>query len=143
MNHCKELKTEEIKDVLQRGEYAVLAITDGNEPYALSLCYGMDKDKLALYFLTDKGGLKLDFLKSNPYVCGTVVIQNPGKEGSPHGYRSVVFRGVMEVIHDPTEQATARLILEEGSEFHGEKREVPHPMVMKLEWDEISGRNSC
>lgn len=142
MNHGKELKAEEIDEVLQRGEYAVLAITDGNEPYSLPLSYGLDKEIRTLYFLTEKEGMKLDFLKSNPYVCGTVIVRSSGADSTHAAYRSVIFRGVMEVIHKPVEQKKARLLLEMGSKFYPDEKKMTNPMIMKLELEDLDGRSS-
>lgn len=128
-----ELTQTEIQAVLQEGEYAVLGISDGNEPYVLTLHYGLDDPGETLYFLTGKGGVKLDFFKSNPYVCGTVVL--PREER----WESVLFRGVVEVLHgeEACREACARVLSQGGTlppEAAGPR------MVLKLEIDEISGR---
>jgi nitroimidazol reductase NimA-like FMN-containing flavoprotein (pyridoxamine 5'-phosphate oxidase superfamily) len=86
------------RTILSRGRYTTLALSDGNDPYALSLHYAQDPNLDILYFLTDKGGTKLDFFRSDPYICGTVVNEDQD------GISSVVYRGLVEVVHREAEQ---------------------------------------
>ncbi|MGB8657101.1 MAG: pyridoxamine 5'-phosphate oxidase family protein [Candidatus Zixiibacteriota bacterium] len=104
-------KESEIKDkhllteILRQGKYAVISMCRDNEPYIVTLSYGYDKHKNALYFHCAPKGLKIDFIQRNPNVCGTVIedrgyVMNECK----HAYRSVVFWGEMVVVEDLEEK---------------------------------------
>ena len=105
-----ELK--EIVAILQEGKYAVISMCRDNEPYIVTLNYGYDTDKNALYFHNALQGLKIDFIKCNPNVCATVIddrgyIMNE----CAHAYRSVVFWGKMSIVEDIVEKKHAMEIL--------------------------------
>ena len=129
----KDSDPEFLHTLLNKGKYTSIAITDGNEPYILNLHYGFDPDIDTLYFLTDKGGLKLDFLKSNPYVCGTVVIEEDK-------IYSCIFRGVMEVIHNMEDKNKALSFLLKKKGIFPDPEKIKNPMYLKLELDELEGR---
>ncbi|MHC5039613.1 MAG: pyridoxamine 5'-phosphate oxidase family protein [Planctomycetota bacterium] len=102
----KEITSEEeIEEILRDGKYATIALCRGNEPYIVTLSYGYDKGKGALYFHCAKKGLKIDFLRENPKVCATV-IEDKGykKDECEQAYRSVVFWGEMAVVEDLPEK---------------------------------------
>ena len=52
----------EIIAILENGKYAVIAMCCDNEPYVVTLSYGFDSRKNALYFHCSPKGLKLDFI---------------------------------------------------------------------------------
>ncbi|MGC9467886.1 MAG: pyridoxamine 5'-phosphate oxidase family protein [Anaerolineae bacterium] len=91
-----------IERVLLRGKYATLALCRDQEPYVVTLNYGYDRAEQALYFHSALEGLKLDFIRENARVCGTV-IEDKGylAEKCSHAYRSVVFWGDVAVVEDP------------------------------------------
>ena len=62
-----------IDGILSSGKFLTLSLCRDNEPYIVTLSYGYDKDKKEVYFHCARRGLKLDFIKDNPEVCGTVV----------------------------------------------------------------------
>ncbi|MDH4223534.1 MAG: pyridoxamine 5'-phosphate oxidase family protein [candidate division Zixibacteria bacterium] len=96
-NRDKEIKDQSVlKEILKQGKYAVVSMCRGKEPYLVALNYGYDKDKNALYFHCALKGLKLDFIKHNPEVCGTVIEDGGYVKGDcKQVYRSVVFWGKM------------------------------------------------
>lgn len=97
----KEIKDkEELVELLKGGKYAVISMSKENEPYIISLSYGYDEAKNALYFHCAKEGQKIDFIKANPYVCGTVIEDNGYEDACGQTFRSVVFRGKMEIVED-------------------------------------------
>ena len=90
-----------IKDIIRNGRYATLALSRMNEPYIITLNYGYDSETQCMYFHTAKRGLKLEFLKENPNVCGTIIEDKGYKQGlCTHAYRSVVFTGQIEILED-------------------------------------------
>ncbi|MFX0003814.1 MAG: pyridoxamine 5'-phosphate oxidase family protein [Candidatus Hodarchaeota archaeon] len=107
--HMRRIE-KEIKDkgtlieLLKEGKYTVISLSKENEPYIITLSYGYDESKNALYFHCAKEGQKIDFIKSNPYVCGTVIEDNGYEEACGQAFRSVVFRGKMVIIEDLIEK---------------------------------------
>lgn len=98
--HEREITdNKEIMEILKGGKYAVISMCRDNEPYAVTLSYGYDEANNSLYFHTALQGLKLDFIRSNPSVCATV-IDDCGymMDQCSHAYRSVVFWGNMSII---------------------------------------------
>lgn len=95
----------EINDVLVKGRYTTLALCKDNHPYSITLSYGFDKEINCLYMHAANKGLKLDIIKANSNVCGTV-IEDHGyvqKECS-HKYISCVFDGVISIVKDIEEK---------------------------------------
>lgn len=101
----KEIKDkEELVKILKGGKYTVISLSKENEPYLSTLSYGYDESKNALYFHCAKEGQKIDFIKANPYVCGTVIEDNGYEEACGQTFRSVVFRGKMVIIENLEEK---------------------------------------
>ena len=97
----KEIKDKkDLIEILKGGKFTVISMCKENEPYIVTLSYGYDESKHALYFHCAKEGQKIDFIKANPSVCGTVIEDNGYEEGCGQAFRSVVFRGKMVTIDD-------------------------------------------
>ncbi len=97
-----------IHDILARGKYMTLALCRGDEPYIVTLNYGYDRNESALYFHTAQKGMKLEFLKANPRVCGSVIEDRGYLFGKcDHAYRSVVIFGSLARITDIDEKKHA------------------------------------
>ena len=89
----------EIDRILSSGKYFTLSLCRDNEPYIVTLSYGYDKNKNGIYFHCAKRGLKLEFIKDNPKVCGTVVEDLGYRDGKcSHAFRSVIFWGEVSKI---------------------------------------------
>ena len=108
--HMKKLEREitdsqGLFEILMQGKFVTIAMCRGNEPYIVTLNYGYDQEKHALYFHSAPEGLKIEFLRDNPNVCGTV-IENKGyiMGECEHHYRSVVFWGSMSVVESLAEK---------------------------------------
>ena len=95
----------ELIEILKQGKYAVIAMCRFYEPYIVTLSYGYDEIKHALYFHCALSGLKLEFIRNNPKVCATV-IDDKGyiKDECEQHYRSVVFWGEMFIVDDLDEK---------------------------------------
>ena len=97
--------SNELIEILKQRKYATISMYWEKKPYLVTLNYGYDKDKNALYFHCAKSGLKIDFINENPHVCGTIIedlgyIANECEQK----YRSVVFWGEMFFIEDLEEK---------------------------------------
>jgi len=91
----------EIDSVLQRGRFAAIAMCHDGEPYVVTLSYGFDEARRALYFHVARAGRKLDAWAADPRVCATVVIDGGYEQGAcKHHYESVVLEGRMSLVTD-------------------------------------------
>ena len=89
----------ESQRLLQEGKYIVLGFCRGDEPYVVTINYGYDPNRNALYFHCAKEGFKLELMKENPRVCGTVIEDLGYQAGEcEHAYRSLIIRGAMHVV---------------------------------------------
>ncbi len=101
----KEISNKkELLGILKKGKYTIISLCKENKPYIVALSYGYDESKHALYFHCAKEGQKLDFIKSNPYVCGTIIEDNGYKDGCGQAFRSIVFRGKIVIIEELEEK---------------------------------------
>ena len=108
----KEISSkEELIGILKNGKYTVISLCKDHEPYIITLSYGYDDAKHALYFHCAKEGQKIDFIKANPYVCGTIIEDNGYEDGCGQAFRSVVFRGRMEIVETLEEKKKGLEIL--------------------------------
>ncbi len=93
-----------LMDILQRNRYATIALCREDQPYLVTMNYGLDRNGPALYFHSAHKGLKLDIIRINPAACATVIEDQGYKEGEcAHGYRSLILTGRLELVTDPTE----------------------------------------
>jgi nitroimidazol reductase NimA-like FMN-containing flavoprotein (pyridoxamine 5'-phosphate oxidase superfamily) len=94
-----------LNEIVKQGKYVMIAMCREKEPYIVTLNYGYDENKNALYFHCSLKGLKLDFIKHNPAVCATVIEDRGYKMGDcSQAYRSVVLWGKMHIIEDSEEK---------------------------------------
>jgi nitroimidazol reductase NimA-like FMN-containing flavoprotein (pyridoxamine 5'-phosphate oxidase superfamily) len=101
-----------VESILTRGRFCTIALTDGEEPYAVTLSYGYDAPAGRLYFHVAHEGHKLDVIAGNPRTCATVVIDGgyiPGE--CEHPFESAVLRGTMRVVDDDAEKRHAIEVL--------------------------------
>lgn len=100
--HLKEREINnpiQLEELLNRGRYTVVAMCKNGEPYLVTMSYGYDRTQRILYFHTALKGLKMEFIKENRDVCGTVIEDLGYKEGEcAHAYRSLVYRGTLEAV---------------------------------------------
>ena len=137
-------------DVLKKGRYATIALSENNKPYIVTMNYGYDEDKKVLYFHSALKGLKLKILSQNPYVCATVIEDHGYKmDECSHAYRSIVFWGTLCVVQELEEKKYGMEIL-----FHHLETD-PDPIrernfktksdylkvnILRLDIEEITGK---
>ena len=147
----REIKSDtEIAEILKKGKYTVISMCKDNDPYIVTMSYGYDAEKKALYFHSSPEGLKLDFIAGNPRVCATVIEDGGYVQGEcEHNFRTVVFRGIMTIVTDADEKKHGMNILlthlEESSEVVLEKLRKSegfyHKMnILKLDIQQIHGK---
>lgn len=93
------LDEAECRDVLAKHRLCVVAMVDGDEPYAVPVYYGFDGETM---YLGVAEGRKTEVLDRNPRVC--VTVSEPGARDS---WRSVLVAGVARTITDADERAHA------------------------------------
>ena len=140
---------ESLIKILTGGKYTVISMCKENEVYLVTLSYGYDESKNALYFHCAKEGQKLDFIKSNPFVCGTVIEDNGYEEECGQTYRSVVFRGKMVIVEDLQEKKIGFNVLLNQLEndpnttknkFLNKDETYENLGMLRLDINEISGK---
>jgi hypothetical protein len=103
---------EELKQILKKGKYVIIAMCRNQEPYIVTLNYGYDERGHCLVFHCALKGLKLDFIAENPEVCASVILdEGYVKDNCSHRYMSLVIRGKMALIRDLEEKKQALDIL--------------------------------
>ncbi len=102
----------ELDDILSKGTYTVLALSNDNEPYVVTLSYGYDREQRVLYCHCSRKGRKLDFIRANNQVCGTVFLDEGYiKEECGQPYRSVVYRGTVDELTSLDEKKHAMSVI--------------------------------
>lgn len=146
----KEITNEkEIYEILKGGKYAIISLARDNEAYIITLSYGYDQEKHALYFHCAKEGQKIDFIKFNSSVCGTIIEDNGYKEECSQAFRSLVFRGKIAIVDNLQEKKYAFDVLLNHLEKNKNKMKDKHfnndgaydkPAILRLDIEEITGK---
>ena len=85
-----------------------LAMSIGDEPYAVVLNHGWDPERRCLYFHCAPRGKKIDILSRNPRVWGVAVQDLGYLDGRcDHAYRSVMFSGNVTWLRSDGEKRRA------------------------------------
>ena len=147
MRRAKQrLSPEESLAILEKGSSDVLALWDGEEPYAVPLSYVYSGGKL--YFHCARAGRKLDAIRVCPRASFCVVAADDViPEKYTTAYRSVIVSGRLRIIEDEGEMIPAlRQLAEKYHPGHSEDAEreisagLSHMFMLELSADEISGK---
>ena len=111
-----------IEEIIEKALLCRLAMTRGDQPYLVPLCFGY-REK-ALFFHCAQEGMKLDILKENDKVCFEMEIDCElirGESVCEWGVkgRSVVGFGEASLVEDP---ASKRKALDIIMQHYGAKR---------------------
>jgi nitroimidazol reductase NimA-like FMN-containing flavoprotein (pyridoxamine 5'-phosphate oxidase superfamily) len=94
-----------LESILVRGRFATLGFCQDGGPYVVTLSYGYDSERRALYFHAAKAGRKVDAIAADPRACATIVIDGGYEQGAcKHNYESVVMTGLMTLVADLDEK---------------------------------------
>lgn len=136
--------------IIIEGKYITLSMCRESEPYIVSLSYGYDHDKNCLYFHCANEGLKIEFIKTNPLVCATIIKDCGYKMNEcNHAYQSIVIRGKLIIIENLEEKKHGFDVLISHLEENPEKMEKKHlndeksyvnTCMLRLDIEEISGK---
>ncbi len=137
-------------DVLKKGKFATISLSEKNKPYIVTMNYGYDEGKRALYFHCALKGLKLKILSKNPNICATVLEDHGYKmDECSHAYRSVVFWGTLNVVQELEEKKYGMEILFHHLETNPDpirernfktERDYFKVNILRLDIEEITGK---
>lgn len=147
MRRAKQrLPLEESLVLLEKGSSGVLALWDGEEPYAVPLSYVYHEGKL--YFHCARAGRKLEAIRACPKASFCVVAADDVMaEKYTTAYRSVIVSGPLRILEDEAEMVPAlRLLAAKYNPLQGEVLDnkiaegIPRMFMLELSADEISGK---
>jgi len=141
---------EVLEEILAHGRYAVIALCRNNDPYLVTLSYGYDSGRRALYFHTAHKGLKMEYIQANPSACATVIEDRGYIMGEcAHAYRSVVCRGILRAVGGIEEKKYGIEVLLRHLEKDPEvvrkrslasDRDYARATILRLDITEITGK---
>ena len=139
----------DIADILDRGMVCRLGLCRDGEPYVVPICYGYSGN--SLYYHCAPEGLKLEILKANPGACFEITVDvrlRPAEKAAAWtmDYRSVIGRGQLNVVTDPSEKRRGiGILMEHYSGRTGwavEEEMLRRTTILRLDIDEITGKAS-
>jgi nitroimidazol reductase NimA-like FMN-containing flavoprotein (pyridoxamine 5'-phosphate oxidase superfamily) len=139
-------------EIVKKGQFSTISLCRKDEPYIITLSYGFDELNNCLYFHSAQKGLKLEFLKENQKVCGTI-LEDLGyeKNSCSHKYRSIVFWGDMTTVESLDEKMYGFDIMLKHLEdnpsklkerFFKSEKSYENTCVLKLDINLITGKSS-
>jgi nitroimidazol reductase NimA-like FMN-containing flavoprotein (pyridoxamine 5'-phosphate oxidase superfamily) len=139
---------EDIEAIIRQSLVCRLAMTDGNSPYMVPLCFGYRDQKL--YFHGADQGKKLDILKKNRQVCFEFDLTTglkPGKSACDWGigYKSVIGFGRAAVVEDRQAKREALdIIMAQYAEgrFDYSDTALDRTIVIRVDISSMSGKES-
>lgn len=152
MRHTKrEITDRNIIDAIIRDNQSMqLALSQGDTPYLVPLCFGYDGH--ALYFHTGAVGLKIEYMESNPKVCfhfqrsvRTLAGEKQGC-GWSMAFESVIGNGIVRELNEDVEREHAlQEIMRQYSgraDWPFDPKALPITRVWRIDIESISGRRS-
>ncbi|MBY9018544.1 MAG: pyridoxamine 5'-phosphate oxidase family protein [Candidatus Lokiarchaeota archaeon] len=147
----KEITEKDLLNtIIIEGKYVTISMCRKDEPYIVSLSYGYDQDKNCLYFHCANEGLKIDFIKTNPLVCATIIKDRGYKMNEcDHAYQSIVMRGKLISIENLEEKKHGFDVLISHLEENTDRMKKKHlnneksyvnTCILRLDIEEISGK---
>lgn len=141
-----------LSSILARGKYATIALCHDGGPYVVTLSYGYDSDRSALYFHAAKAGRKLDAISADPRACATVIVDGGYVQGEcKHRYESVVLTGTMSVVDTAVESRHGLKVLIDRLEeepapvwernVSDGDEELGRVLVLRLDIETITGKS--
>ncbi|MCP4583903.1 MAG: pyridoxamine 5'-phosphate oxidase family protein [candidate division Zixibacteria bacterium] len=140
----------ELEAIIKRGLYTTIAMCRNDEPYIVTMNYGYDQQKNALYFHAALEGLKLEFIEQNSAICATIIEDLGYQQGEcNHHYRSLIIRGQMSIIEDLAEKKQALQIMIDDLEESPKEVEAKllknddtyeKVTILRLDIEELSGK---
>lgn len=99
-------------DFLENQKLITVALSKGGKPYLFTADYGFDKKTKSIFIHCAKKGKKIDYIQANPVVWGQVMEDLGYIQGEcSHNYRTVQFKGKVDLITDLKEKRKALNIM--------------------------------
>ena len=138
----------EIESIIKQSAVCRLAMSDGEGPYIVPLCFGYLED--VLYLHSAKAGKKIEMLKQNDAVCFEFDIATEvttGKTACDWGmqYRSVIGFGKASFVEDLEEKRKALetiTVQYAGKPYDLTDGAVKETVVIKVDVDAMTGKQS-
>jgi len=138
----------DIEAVIAASFYCRVAMSDGNTPYIVPLCFGY-KDN-TLYFHSAIKGRKISVLQQNPQVCiqfDCDLALQPAEKACEWGlaYKSVIGFGRASFVEDPQarQEALALIMAHYTTEkFDFEETVLRKTLVVRVDFDELTGKQA-
>jgi len=106
------IDTNEIENILVQGNHITIALCNDGVPYIVTMSYGYDSNKKYLYFHCANKGDKLEYIKKNSNVIGTIIKDNGYlKTKCDHDYESLIIRGKIFIVESLEEKKHGLQIL--------------------------------
>ena len=140
----------EIDAIIKKTKYSVIALSMDNQPYVVSLSHGYDKKENALYYHCAAKGRKIDYIRSNPNVCATIIDDRGYQQECDHYYASIVIFGQMKIMEELEDKKHGINILFDHLEDDPDaarKKEIKSDQsykkvcVLKLTIEEMTAKN--
>lgn len=136
--------------VLEQAPYAVLAMSDGAQPYCIPVTPGACREKGVVYIHCARVGKKREVLAKNARVCLTAVSRAASVEREfTMAFDSAVATGVVEEVEDREEKVAAMRILCERYDPKGMdlfddviSRCLGGTCVLRIRVEEITGKQA-
>lgn len=149
----KEISGEKsIGELLVSCRLAFVSMCRENEPYIVTMNYGYDPERNALYFHCANRGQKLDFINENPAVCAFILRDHGYVDGKcEHRYQSLVIRGKMSVVEELKEKKHGIDVLMDHQESDSDpvrkrnfKVDTDYDIfsILRIDIEEITGKES-
>jgi nitroimidazol reductase NimA-like FMN-containing flavoprotein (pyridoxamine 5'-phosphate oxidase superfamily) len=137
---------ETMRAILESAPVCRLALADGDEPYLVPVCFGIDGS--ALYIHSAHEGKKIDILRKNPRCCVEVdSTDGPLPDDNPCSwemqYRSVLCTGTARFVTDNGEKQKALtcILKHYGGEEHAfSEKDLDRVCVIRIDIREMTGK---
>lgn len=138
-----------IEAIIKQSLVCRLAMSDGDQPYVVPLCFGYADN--ALYFHSAGAGKKIDILKKNNRVCFEFdvapMLVKKGTDGCDWGmkFQSVIGVGRADFIEDEASKRKALdIIMNQYGDGHFQYADakVKLTVVIKVDIEEMTGKGS-
>lgn len=124
---------EELKAIIRGQKTMTLALSDGSQPYLVTMNYAFAEDQECFYFHCAQEGKKMQILRRNPLVWGQVLEDLGYIQGKcDHNYRTVQFKGKVEFLQDFEEKCHVLRMMVKQLE------ENPEALLERLDTNKMS-----
>lgn len=144
----QKLTEEEAKEILKKATNGVLSLVDENKkPYGVPMSFIYDGDN-NIYYHCALTGRKINCIKSNPFVCFTVIDKDEiHPEEFTTYFRSVIAEGKISILTDKEQLIKCLTLLSTkyspGIDCEPEiEKGLNRVSILKLEIQSITGKEA-